>query len=39
MKLFFSQMPDVLGVCGTLYKVKKEDKLLLGGDMASSAEC
>ena len=27
---FFLQMPDALGVCGILYKVKKEENSFLG---------
>ena len=27
---FFSQMPDALGICGTIYKVKKEKNLFRG---------
>ena len=27
---FFSQMPAALGICGTIYKAKKEENLFLG---------
>ena len=28
--IFFSQMPAALGICGTIYKAKKEENLFLG---------
>ena len=30
LRNFFSQMPNALGICGTMYKVKKEENLFLG---------
>ena len=35
---FFPQMPDALGLCGTMRKVKKEE-ISFWGNLASSAEC
>ena len=29
-EFFFSQMPAALGICGTIYKAKKEENLFLG---------
>ena len=33
---FFSQMPDAFGVCGTMYKVKKEENLFWGDSQLPS---
>ena len=30
LRNFFSQMPDALGICGAMYKVKKEENLFWG---------
>ena len=35
-EIFFSQMPDVLGVCGTMCKVKKEENLFFGDSQLPS---
>ena len=34
--IFFSQMPDALGVCGTMCKVKKEENLFWGDSQLPS---